>query len=216
MRFRSLMLPVALACAVVPLSAMRADDNHEEDKKPYVVGSLVKEPIELRDIDGNLHKLQDLRGKTVVLDFWSYKCPYNRAYEQRFSKLSKEYAEKGIAFLAIDSCFPDWDDSAEDPYAGIRKFLKDEKVPYPILIDKGNAVADMFAAKTTPHIFVIDAKGYLRYEGAIDDDTKGERPADEVTHYLADALDELLAGKEVTTKNSKPVGCSIKRVKAER
>ena len=93
--------------------------------------------------------------------------------------------------------------------------MKKEKVPYTILIDKKNVVADRFDAQTTPHVFVIDDKGKLRYAGGVDDDETFKKDAKAVKSYVRDALDAVLAGKEPAQATTKPHGCSIKRAGAK-
>jgi len=104
---------------------------------------------------------------------------------------------------------------ADDTYAKIKDYVKKEKVPYTILIDKKNVVADRFDAQTTPHIFVIDDKGKLRYAGGVDDDETFKKDAKAVKSFVRDALDAVLAGKEPPQATTKPHGCSIKRVGAK-
>jgi len=96
----------------------------------------------------------------------------------------------------------------------IRKYAKEAEVPYPILIDRKNVVADRFGAETTPHIYVIDAKGVVRYTGGVDDDPRGQK-GDDAKRYVAEALDAVLGGREVAMKTSPPFGCTIKRIASD-
>ncbi|MCC7171975.1 MAG: redoxin domain-containing protein, partial [Planctomycetes bacterium] len=88
------------------------------------------------------------------------------------------------------------------------------KMSFPVYADHGNKVADLFGAQHTPHCFVIDQKGVLRYVGGLDDDPQGNK-GDATKQYVRDAIDALLAGKEPAVKESKPYGCGVKRVKAK-
>jgi thiol-disulfide isomerase/thioredoxin len=184
-----------------------------EAPKVFEVGKPVDATITLTDVDGKEHKLGDYQGRIVVVDFWSIQCPVSRAYEERLNALHAKYGKEGIVFLAIDSNHTEIDKDAdmknEDAYARIREYRDEAKVKMPILVDRGNVVADRFNAQTTPHAFVIDKEGMLRYAGAIDSDQSGRK--DDATPYLANALDALMAGKEIEMASTKPVGCSIKR-----
>ena len=209
MRKRLSALPLLLVLAPLVAAAAAADDDKKA--KPYDIGSEVDGAIALRDIDGKSHALKDYRGKPVVLNFWSIQCPYSVGYEQRLKALHAKYSERGVAFLMLDANHTEVDRDAKDPYARIRKYVEKAEVPYPILIDENNVVADRFAATSTPHFFVLDAKGVLRYAGNLDDDPRGTR-GDDATPNLANALDDLLAGKKVRVERTKEKGCSIKRV----
>ena len=92
--------------------------------------------------------------------------------------------------------------------AEIKEHMAKVGAQYPVLKDSGSKVADMYAARVTPHMYVIDAEGVLRYKGAFDDSQK----EDKVTkHYVADALKALLAGTSVATSETPAKGCTIKR-----
>jgi len=184
----------------------------DEIPELFEIGKRVDPKIELVDIDGKKHKLADYLGKTVVVDFWSVNCPWSKKYEKVLMELHSTYTPKGVAFLAIDSNYTEVEAGAADPYAAIREYVKKQEVPYPILIDPENVVADRFQALTTPHVFVIDAKGFLRYNGGVDNDPEGKLEADAYEPWAANAIDAVMAGKEVTDARTKPKGCSIKRV----
>jgi peroxiredoxin len=220
---RTLLAGAALAAAALLAPPFLAESPPVEDAptteipKLFEVGKPIDPAITLTDIDGKEHALGALRGKTVVIDFWSYRCPYHVAWEGKLIDHAKRYAGKDVVFLAINSNKTEVDPGAEDPYAKIRKYAKKAKINYPVLIDPGNVVADRFRAKTTPHVYVIDPKGVLRYEGSIDNDLDMRRPLpeDEIEPYLADAIDAVLAGEKIERTNTRPVGCSIKRVKGK-
>jgi hypothetical protein len=120
-------------------------------------------------------------------------------------------------FLSIDSNVSEIGreaprvDGIVAPYAGVRQHLKERGLPYTVLVDHGNVVADYFEAKTTPHVFVFGKDGKLVYRGLVDDDQM-EAKGDKAKHYLRDTLEQLLAGKQVEPFETTPIGCSIKRV----
>ena len=188
--------------------------------EPYKIGSVVDERITLRDLDGKELKFKDLRGKVVFIHFWSKDCPYEVKADPKTVALSERYKGKDVVCLAINSNSTEYgpepakDAKPEDNYKEIRKHLAEKKMSFPVYIDRGNKVADMFNAQHTPHCFVIDQKGVLRYMGGLDDDPMGEK-GEKATQYVRDAIDSLLANKEVAVKESKPYGCGIKRIKAQ-
>ncbi|MBL8803364.1 MAG: redoxin domain-containing protein [Planctomycetes bacterium] len=211
------------ALSIVPLVAQdstkpaqdKPADTAQAEKKPYKVGDVVDETIKLTDIDGKSVTMKELRGKVVFIHFWSKNCPYEVVADPKVAKLEKEWKDKNVVTLAINSnsteigTTPPSDNAFYDP---IRKHLKEKEIAMRVFADHGNKVADMFNAQSTPHCFVIDPKGKLVYAGGLDDDPKGEK-GDATAQYVRDAVEATLAGKEVKVATSKHYGCSIKRVK---
>ncbi len=160
----------------------------------------------LKDEDVTLSALT-ARKQIVVIEWFNPDCPISRAYhtpESVMGKLAASYADKDVVWLAINSSAPGREGAGKDRNV---KAVADFGVTYPVLLDENGAVGRLYAAKTTPHMFVIDAEGVLRYAGAIDNgsaQTKGE------VNYVKDAVDALLAGKDVATKESRPFGCGVK------
>ncbi len=155
--------------------------------------------FELTDIDGKTHKLAELKDKIVVLEWWNQDCPACQAATPTMIETSRKLGEKGIVWIAVDSTHYQTADK--------NKAFRDSKsLPYPIAMDTDGKVGRAYGAKTTPHMFVIN-KGVLAYSGAIDNGAFG-KPGDRV--YVAEAVEELLAGKPVTLAETKPYGCSVK------
>ncbi|MEQ8789053.1 MAG: redoxin domain-containing protein [Pirellulaceae bacterium] len=165
------------------------------------------EDFQLSDFRGREWSLSQLHDKKVVVVlFLGTECPLVRLYAPKLVKLSKEYAERGAALIAVNS-------NCQDSITEMDHFARVHKVDFPLLKDPGNVVADRFAAQRTPEVFVLDAQRKVRYHGRIDDQyTYGvQRPA--VTQdYLAAAVEALLADEEVETKETEVVGCHIGRV----
>jgi thiol-disulfide isomerase/thioredoxin len=190
------------------------------ETKPYAIGEKVDPKISLKDLDGKAWTLGDFQktaereGKVVVLDFWSVQCPVSVAYEARMKAFAAECQKQGVVFLAINANHTELEEGAADPYGKIRAYAKQAEIPFPVLIDKGNAIADKFGGKTTPHLFVIDREGVLQYNGALDDDSKmaKEKAGEPIKHYAADAVAAVVAGKKPDPATTTPQGCSIKRV----
>ncbi|MCA8965774.1 MAG: redoxin domain-containing protein [Planctomycetes bacterium] len=185
--------------------------------KTLALGQRLDGKLTLLDIDGKPQKAHDLMGQITVVNFWSLQCPVQADWNNRLADLQKQYGAKGVTFLHIDSNVKEIDDGPSTveegtkPYAKIRAALEQKKLPFRMLVDPGNKVADVFEAKTTPHIYVFGKDGRLIYRGLVDDDQK-DRNKDSRNNYLADTLDKLLADEKVEPFSTKETGCSIKRV----
>ncbi len=173
-------------------------------KKSVQLGSEVAD-FSLKGIDGQQVKLSELRGKVVMLHFWSAQCPFVVRYEERLRKIASDYGAKGVAVYGIDS-------NVTEPEDRIKQVAAERKLNYPVLLDPDSRIADQFGAITTPHVFIIDKEGKLAYEGGVDDQGWGEK--DPVSkNFTRDALDALVAGQPVPVTQSKTVGCTVKRKK---
>ena len=121
------------------------------------------------------------------------------------SKLVDKYKDKGVVWFGIDST-----NFNEGKESEINETIKKWGVNYPILTDFNGKVGHLYGAKTTPHMFIIDKKGAVVYMGAIDDDDRGKKAETERTVFVADALDQILAGETVANAQTKSYGCSVK------
>jgi peroxiredoxin len=166
----------------------------------------------LKDVDGKDVKLDDFKGKVVVIEWFNPGCPYivyHHGKKTTFNDLHKEYKDKGVVFLAINSSAKGMEGNGVE----LNKKMRDEwKIAYPILIDEDGKTGRAYQAKTTPHMFVIGKDGKVAYNGAIDNDSKMEKSSGATNHVKA-ALDEILADKPVTTSSTKPYGCGVKYAK---
>lgn len=164
----------------------------------------------LTDLDGKKVQLSQLKGKTVVLEWFNPDCPFVKANHTQGSLkgMAKRYTEKGIVWLAINSGAPGKQGhGAEVNKAGREKY----GIDYPILLDESGDVGRAYGAKTTPHMYVINPEGVLVYNGAIDNTPGSEaEKGDNVVNYVDAALADLAAGKAVSTKETSPYGCSVK------
>lgn len=166
-------------------------------------------PFALTDLSGTSHSLSDFKGKVVVLEWTNPNCPFvERVYRDGImNSLQKEYVEKGVVWLTINSTNKNHGDY-ETPEA-LKKTYGDWKAAYTgQLMDSDGKVGKMYEAKTTPHMYIIDARGMLVYNGALDDDPRGSKS--EKVNYVRAALDRILAGTDVATSTTKPYGCSVK------
>jgi peroxiredoxin len=166
----------------------------------------------LQDSHGKARSLGEYQGKYVVLEWFNPGCPFVQKHykSDNMQQLQKEFTGKGVVWLTIDS-------SAEgkEGYltpAEANKQIADWKIQSTaLLLDPEGKVGHEYAATNTPHMFVIDPNGKLLYSGAID--SKPTPDPDDIqgaTNYVKVALEEAMAGKPVTTSNSRAYGCSIK------
>lgn len=162
--------------------------------------------FELPDTDGISHRLtgDGHSGPTVVV-FTCNHCPYALAWHDRILDAARDYQPRGVRFLVVNpndaSRFP------ADSYEAMRQRVADEDWPLPYLRDESQEAARGFGARTTPDVFVLDNEGRLRYRGAPDADYSD---SSQNAAWLREALDDLLAGREVSRPETEPVGCSVK------
>lgn len=162
--------------------------------------------------DGQNHSLADYKGKTVVLEWTNADCPFVKKHYSsgNMQSLQKTYTGKDVVWLSIISSAPGKQGNVDA--AGALSNIKEKgAAPSHVLLDSKGEVGRLYEAKTTPHMFIIDKSGKLAYAGGIDSEASAD-PADiaTATPYVKSALDELLAGKPVTTAVTRPYGCSIK------
>lgn len=158
-------------------------------------------------LDKSKVALSDLKDKkAVVVLFLGTECPLNNLYLPRLAELHKQYGDKGVAFLGINS-------NRQDSPERVAEHARKHKVPFPILKDPGNKVADLFGATRTPEAFLLDATSAVCYQGRIDDQygILAQRPKPTKTE-LVDALEALLAGRPIVTAKTEAPGCLIGRV----
>ncbi len=162
--------------------------------------------FKLQDHRGAWHSLDDLKENPfVVVAFLGTECPLAQQYAPRLVELAKEFHQGKVAFLAIDS-------NVQDSLTDLERYALAHKLPFPLLKDLGNVVADQFGAQRTPEIFVLDAERRIRYQGRIDDQYGiGYKRAKPTRRDLAVALEELLAGKPVSRPVVEAEGCFIGR-----
>ena len=168
----------------------------------------------LTDTEGKTVHLSDLRGKTVVLEWFNPDCPFVKfAHGETgpLRKIGNEWAAKGVAWFAVNSSAPGLQGNGKERNVEARK---DYGIGYPVLLDEAGTVGKAYGAKSTPHVFVIDAKGVLVYRGGVDNAPFGQLGDGEAkTEYLRDALDAVAAGKTVAVADTKSYGCSVKYAK---
>jgi thiol-disulfide isomerase/thioredoxin len=169
------------------------------------VGSKAPAFTLLNAVDGKTYAFKPGDGKISVVFFTCNQCPYARAFEPRLIAIAKQYASKGVNFYAIDP--NDENRFAEESLANMKDRAVTKGYPYPYLKDTDSSIARAYGARVTPHVYVIDSAGTLRYRGYVDDSA---RPEERTRTGLTDALDALLANKSVSTTETHAFGCTIK------
>jgi peroxiredoxin len=165
----------------------------------------------LTDLDGVKHSLGDFKGKVIVLEWTNPGCPFVvRQYKDgAMQSLQKKLTEQGVVWLSISSTNPEHADYIRNE--GVRETYDSWKPsPTSFLIDSDGTVGKAWGAKSTPHMFVIDQKFNVAYQGAIDNNPRGNKDKAEVVNYVDQAVSSLLAGKTVETSSTQPYGCSVK------
>jgi len=191
-----------LAISVVILSGCKSKEPAEEPE-----ASKKGPEFTLKSFDGKEVSLSDYKGKIVVLEWFNDECPYVRYHYDTVHtmvELANKYKAKNVVWLAINSTNHTTPQQNKD-------FAAKHNLPYPILDDRPGNVGRAYGATNTPHMFIIDAKGNIIYEGAIDNSPMGKIPEGEkLTNYVDKALAELTSGKAVSVPKTQPYGCSVK------
>lgn len=165
----------------------------------------------LNDIHRRPRALDDFKDKTaIVVAFLDTECPISNLYVPTLLDLHKQYAGRGVQFVAINS-------SNQDSFTAMSAHAQERDIPFPVLKDFDQKVADDFGVKRCPEVFLLDSDRIIRYRGRIDDQYGiGIRRDKPTRRDLQAALDEVLAGKLVATSQTDAVGCVVERAKQPR
>ncbi|MEI8280419.1 MAG: thioredoxin family protein [Bacteroidota bacterium] len=173
------------------------------------ISNRVVNDFRLMNIDGKTISMNDFPdAKGFIIVFTCNHCPFAKLYPPRLNELNRKYKNLGVPLIAISST--DTVVYEGDTYPLMVAKARDEHFNFPYLYDDQQTVARDFAAQKTPHAFVVwkeSGKYVVRYNGAIDHN--GAEPSKVKHHYLADAVDDLLAGRQVAIKETKSIGCQI-------
>lgn len=160
------------------------------------------ESFTLPDLGGAQQALDTLKGKNGAVLVWvSAQCPAVKSYNERINQVAEDLKAKGINVIGINS------NATESPEQ-VASHAKDVGYKFPVLIDKGNVLADKLGASVTPEFYYFDAGNVLLYHGALDNDRSGKNVT---TNYLRDAFDAALSNKPIKTSKVNAFGCTIKR-----
>jgi len=155
----------------------------------------------LPDLEGRIHMLSDYRGKIVLINFWSAECPHSARTDKELVPFLNDWDGK-VELLRMAS-------NGNEPPEILAAVARQRGFNL-VLLDKDHSVADKFEAVTTPHIFVVDENGILRYRGAFDD--LSFRQPEPTRNYLKEAVEALLADQLLEITEVQPFGCAIVRI----
>ncbi|HXF86387.1 MAG TPA: redoxin domain-containing protein [Anaerolineales bacterium] len=156
--------------------------------------------FELPDLQGKLHRLNDYRGKIVIVNFWSAECPHSERTDRSILVCLARWGSE-VELLPIAA-------NRNESLQSVEEAAQTRRLPR-VLIDAQQAVANLYEAITTPHVFVVDREGILRYCGAVDNVTFRQRTATQF--YLEEAVEALLEGRLPEIPETPAYGCAIVR-----
>lgn len=178
---------------------------------PITIGSdLPKADVKMQDISGKMISIKEAAKNNGVLVMFSCNtCPYVVKNQDRTSSVAAYALKKNIGVIVLNSneAYRDKDDS----FDAMKAYAKDQKYKWNYVVDKNHEIADAFGANRTPEVFMFDKNMKLVYHGAIDDNPSDASAVNR--EHLKMAINELAEGKEIAVKESKSVGCTIKRNK---
>jgi peroxiredoxin len=160
--------------------------------------------LALAGIDGRLRRLNEARGSVLILNFWSAECPHSARGDRAIAELARRWGREVQAWPIASN----WNEDEDR----IRAAARERGLPF-VLLDSDHSAANLLGAVTTPHVFLVDALGVLRYRGAVDDVTFGRRKP--VRNHLAAAVAAVVAGRQPDPAETVPFGCAIVRKKKE-
>ena len=166
----------------------------------------------VQDATGQTRSLVEFRGRTVVLEWTNFGCPYVRKHYNsgNMQALQRAAVEDGVVWLQVISSAPGEQGHLDGPGA-LARVRTDNASPTATLLDPAGAMGRAYGARSTPHMFIVNADGVLVYQGAIDD-RPSARPEtlDGAHNYVRAALDDIAAGRAVRVARTTAYGCSVK------
>lgn len=202
-------VPFKLWLLFIGLIAFSSFINMDDVGEGYQIGDVVSD-FSLKNVDGQKVSLSDFKdAKGFIVIFTCNTCPYSVASEDRINALNAEFKSKGFPVIAINPNNPNLQPA--DSYKAMQQKSVEKGFTFPYLYDESHTIHAIFGAKKTPHSFVLKKESnqlIVKYIGAIDDNV---RDGDRVKkRFLAEAVIELLQGKEVTLTETKAIGCGVK------
>jgi hypothetical protein len=166
----------------------------------------------IQDANGQTRTLSEFAGRTVVLEWTNYACPYVRKHYQsgNMQGLQREAAAQGVVWLQVISSAPGQQGYLDGPGA-LTRAQTDEAAPTATLLDPNGVMGRAYGATNTPHMFILNGQGVIVYQGAIDD-RPSARPdtLEGANNYVRAALADLQAGRQVQVATTTAYGCSVK------
>lgn len=178
--------------------------------EPLPLGSPIPQPeVKMKDISGKEVSLKDVKtDKGLLVMFSCNTCPYVIKNQERTAEACKYAMGNGIGVAILNSNEANRTDA--DSFEEMKEYAKNQGYNWNYLVDNNSAMADAFGANRTPECFLFDGNGKLVYHGAIDDNPSDASAVSR--KHLIVAIDEMKAGKDISVKESRSVGCTIKRL----
>lgn len=175
----------------------------------YGIGDTATD-FSLKNVDGKMVSLSDFENaKGFLVIFTCNTCPYSVAYEDRINALDAKYKPLGVPVIAINPNNPE--KKPGDSFAAMKTRAAKKGFTFPYLLDEGQKIYPQYGATRTPHVYLLEktSKGnVVKYIGAIDDNNRDASKVEE--KFVENAVDAMLAGKEIKTTTTRAIGCSIK------
>lgn len=202
---------IAAAAVVAAGNRFAGSQSEKEEVRPLRPGAKAPD-FTLPDSRGETRALSDARGKVVVLEWLNHGCPFVKKHYNtgNMQKLQADAVKRGAVWYSVISSAP-----GKQGYSTPKEAEQDRKEKKSnataVLLDPEGRVGRLYGARTTPHLFVIDAEGRVAYMGAIDSKpTTDPSDIEDAENYVAAALDAVFAGKKPDPASTKPYGCSVK------
>lgn len=197
------------------LAAAMAINLTSESPENATSDATVGEPapdFEVIGADGTTHSLSDYEGEYIIIEWLNHGCPYIQKHYNgnNMQQLQEKYTDQGVVWLSVVSSAPGTQGYMEAEEA-LQSIEEQGASPTAILLDPEGEMGRAYDARVTPHMFIIDPEGVLRYNGAIDDKPTARASSLETAHnYIDAAMTSLRNGEEVEVKSNTPYGCTVK------
>jgi hypothetical protein len=208
------MKKIALLVSLMLISILMINLTADTERD-LSVNAVVGEPapdFEVIDANGTMRSLSEFEGQFVILEWLNHGCPFIQKHYNgnNMQALQKKYTDQDVVWLSVISSAPGTQGYMEADEA--RQSIEDHNAsPTAILLDPEGEMGHAYDSRVTPHMFIIDPDGVLRYNGAIDDKPSARPSSLEGAHnYIDAAMSSLMNGEEVDVKTNTPYGCSVK------
>ncbi len=202
---RKRIFPVVILALLAFVSLACSSQPEFVPKGNFAVGTKL-ENFTLPDVHGVEQSFDKLKGENGAVLVWvSAQCPVVKSYNERINRVAGELKAKGINLIGINS-------NATESLDYVKSNVSEVGYQFPVLIDKGNVLADKLEASVTPEFYYFDQENVLLYHGALDNDRSGKNVT---INYLRDAFDSALNKQPIKTSKVNAFGCTIKRAEAK-
>lgn len=200
---KTLRLASVLALAVLFIQTTAA-----QTAKPLDIGAALPVPNRsMQNAGGSATSFDQAMGdQGLAVIFWSNTCPWVAKYDERVVALAEEYEAAGVGFIIVNANDPGA--YPEESFAAMKQQVSANGYEFPYVVDEGSQAAKAFGASRTPQIFLFDTSKTLVYEGTVDDSPSDPSQVEE--EFFRNAMNQLIAGTEITVQKTNAFGCTIK------